>query len=122
VSQIGPYLRQARKRAGLSQRELSSRTGISQSEISKIESQRKDDPYFESVAKIADVLGLRMDQLAAECGLISERSHRGHQLVSAELEKVHEGFVGAATHMKAASTELSASVRLLTVALRRKKR
>jgi hypothetical protein len=63
-----------------------------------------------------------MEQLAADCGIISERSRRGQQLDSVELEKAQEGAVKAAGHVKAASTELSASIRLLNVALRRTKR
>ncbi len=122
MRQIGPYLRLARERAGLSQRELADRTGITQAAISKMESPAKGKPYFESIAKIADVLGLSMEQLAADCGIIAERSHRGQQLDAAELEKAQDGAVKAAGHVKAASSELAASIRLLNVALRRKKR
>lgn len=122
MRQIGPYLRLARERVGLSQRELSLRTGITQAAISKIESPAKGKPYFESIAKIAEVLGLSMDQLAADCGLISERSHRGQKLDSAELEKAQEGAAKVASHIKAASTELSATIRSLNVAVRRTKR
>jgi hypothetical protein len=32
-----------------------------------MESPAKGKPYFESIAKIADVLGLSMEQLAADC-------------------------------------------------------
>jgi hypothetical protein len=63
-----------------------------------------------------------MDQLAADCGLISERSHRGQKLDSAELEKAQEGAAKVASHMKAASTELSATIRSLNAAFRRTKR
>jgi F0F1-type ATP synthase epsilon subunit len=87
-----------------------------------MESPAKGKPYFESIAKIADVLGLSMERLPADCCVISERSHRGQKLDSAELEKAQDGAVKAASHMKAASTELSASIRLLNVARRRTKR
>jgi hypothetical protein len=63
-----------------------------------------------------------MEQLAADCGIMSERSHRGQKLDSAELDKAQDGAVKAASHMKAASIELSASIRLLNVARRRTKR
>jgi hypothetical protein len=87
-----------------------------------MESPAKGKPYFESIAKIADVLGLSMEQLASDCGIIPDRSHRGQQLDSAELEKAQDGAVKAAGHIKAATTELSATIRSLNVALRRTKR
>jgi predicted transcriptional regulator len=53
---IGPRLLAARRRAGLSQRELADRTGVPQSTIARIES-GVVDPRIGTVAKLLDACG-----------------------------------------------------------------
>lgn len=68
MKSVGEVLKQARKRAGLSQNAVGRRAGMATSQVSQIEAGRRVDPQFSSVAKLAGVIGLSLDLLAAECG------------------------------------------------------
>lgn len=51
-------LREARRRAGLTQVELSAKSGVGQTAISKIEVGVVTDPSFETVRRLADALNM----------------------------------------------------------------
>jgi transcriptional regulator with XRE-family HTH domain len=68
VKKIGTVLRDARLRAGLSQDAVARRCGMATSQISQIERGRSGSPEFATVAKIAPVVGVSLDEIAAACG------------------------------------------------------
>lgn len=62
---IGEQIREARRRAGFSQRQLAEKMGSAQAVISKIENGR-DSPKLETVDSVVRALGLRsIDALRA---------------------------------------------------------
>jgi len=63
-SLIGRGLKAYRRRAKMTQQELSEATGIPRSMIAAVESGIRSGLSVESLIKIADVLGLSLDQLA----------------------------------------------------------
>ncbi len=66
---VGEALRTARERAGLTQASLARSAKIAQAQISQIETGARADPQFSTVVRIAGVLGVSLDQLAADMGL-----------------------------------------------------
>ena len=73
---IGTTLKNRREAEGLSQAAVARRAGIHAAMLSRIERDERSDPYFSTVAKVAAVLGLSLDELAAESGLPSVRRVR----------------------------------------------
>lgn len=57
---IGMLIRDARKAAGLTQKELAASMGVSQQIISRLESGEAENPTIETLSKIADVAGKRL--------------------------------------------------------------
>lgn len=55
VLSIGLIIREARKSAGLTQRELAERLGLKQQFISRLESGEEENPTVETLSKIASV-------------------------------------------------------------------
>ena len=51
-------LRTARTKAGLTQEELAEKSGVEQTTISNLETGRVQSPQWDTVAKLADALGL----------------------------------------------------------------
>ena len=60
---LGPILRQARKKAGLSQDQLAAPLGMSRATISAIESGRCEEIGFSKLAALLDVVGLDLTVL-----------------------------------------------------------
>ena len=65
-----------REAEGLSQAAVARKAGIHAAMLSRIERDESSDPYFSTIAKVAAVLGLSLDELAAEAGLPSVRRVR----------------------------------------------
>lgn len=65
---FGKTLRELRRSAGVSQRELASRVGVDFSYISKVENGRIPPPAADTIVKICEVLGVDPDQLLAATG------------------------------------------------------
>ncbi len=55
---IGEQIKAARKRQGLSQRELSQRSGVSRARIEALENQRIPDIGFKNLLRIMNAVGL----------------------------------------------------------------
>jgi transcriptional regulator with XRE-family HTH domain len=70
AKQIGDALRDARERAGISQSALARMTGIAPNIVSRIEAGERPNPQFATVARLARALGISLDGLAADCGLM----------------------------------------------------
>jgi transcriptional regulator with XRE-family HTH domain len=61
---LSSALRRHRRRAGLSAQELGQRAGVSPEAIRRIEQGRTFDPGFFTVADLADILGVGINDLA----------------------------------------------------------
>jgi DNA-binding XRE family transcriptional regulator len=59
---VGEHIREARRKAGLTQKELAQRSGLRQSHISRLERGRHS-PSFVTLEKIAHALGIPLSQL-----------------------------------------------------------
>ncbi|SOE08151.1 Helix-turn-helix domain-containing protein [Streptomyces sp. Ag109_G2-15] len=66
---LGQLLREAR--GGRSMVEVAAEAGISAETLRKIETGRAPTPAFFTVAALAGVLGLSMDELVVRCGLVA---------------------------------------------------
>lgn len=71
-STFGQYLREQRRKASISQRELASRVSVDFSYISKLENDRLPPPSAKTVIAIADVLGTPRDEILARVGKIPD--------------------------------------------------
>lgn len=69
MRKVGAVLKGARESAGISQSALAKRIGISASQLAQIESGKRVDPYFSSVARVAGALGMSLDAVATACGI-----------------------------------------------------
>lgn len=65
AARLAGALRAARERQGMSREELARRSGISTATLTKIESRATHDPGFFTIARMAGVLRVRLDDLAA---------------------------------------------------------
>lgn len=87
---IGDILRRRRIEEGLSQSVVAKRAGIHAAMLSRIERDERSDPYFTTVARVARVLSLSLDEIASTRGgsakgTRSPRSQHG-DLVAAHAE------------------------------------
>jgi DNA-binding XRE family transcriptional regulator len=57
---IGLLIRDTRKEAGLTQKEIADRMGISQQVISRLEKGEVDNPTIDTLSRIADVAGKKL--------------------------------------------------------------
>jgi transcriptional regulator with XRE-family HTH domain len=62
-TKLGGNIRRCRTRLGISQDVLSKRAGLAFHTIAKIESGSTSDPRIDTVKKIADALGISLDDL-----------------------------------------------------------
>lgn len=68
---LGVTIREERERAGMTQSALASRLNMTPGNLSKLEKgDGKATPRFDTVARIAAVLGLSLDELAQTCGYL----------------------------------------------------
>jgi transcriptional regulator with XRE-family HTH domain len=73
---FGTALRNYRRRAGLSQRELAEQTGLDFSYISKIENGRLPPPAADTVVLLSQALGVEVEELLALTGKIPSEVRR----------------------------------------------
>ena len=66
---LGQLLREAR--GGRSMTEVAAQAGVSAETLRKIETGRAPTPAFFTVAALAGVLGLSMDELVARCAFVA---------------------------------------------------
>ncbi len=64
LADLGPVLKEARKRANLSQQALAAPLGMSRATISAIESGRCDEIGFAKLAALLDMVGLELTAVA----------------------------------------------------------
>lgn len=68
-STLGEYLRLARERAGISQRQLASRVGIHNSYLARLENGEWESPSADVLQRIAEVLEISSTDLLAFIGV-----------------------------------------------------
>ncbi len=68
MASFGELLREKRRRAAISQRDLASRAGLDFSYISKLENDRMQPPAAHTVVTICGVLGIEPEELLAASG------------------------------------------------------
>jgi transcriptional regulator with XRE-family HTH domain len=94
MSTFGPTLRELRRRAGLSQRELADRTKLDFSYISKVENGRLPPPAADTVVAICRELDVPAENLLALTGKIpsavqqSLSTNRGAQRFMSEAKQM----------------------------------
>lgn len=76
VQSFGTALRERRRAAGLSQRELAERAGLDFSYISKVENERLPPPAADTVVKLCHVLETAPEELLALTGKIPSQVQR----------------------------------------------
>jgi transcriptional regulator with XRE-family HTH domain len=70
---LGQAIRAVRQQVGLSQKELADAAGIDQSYLSMIESDQRSNPGTRIMARLAQVLQVSIDDLAARAGYLPRR-------------------------------------------------
>ena len=86
-------VREARKRAGLTQRELAERAGTTQSAVARLESGRTS-PAFETVLALVRTCGLDLDIMLVERDLSDWRqAARLRGLTADERARRHDGVI-----------------------------
>jgi len=70
---LGQAIRSIRQQVGLSQKELADAAGIDQSYMSMIESGQRSNPGTRIIARLAQALGVSIDDLAADAGYLPAR-------------------------------------------------
>jgi transcriptional regulator with XRE-family HTH domain len=94
ISSFGEALREARRAAGVSQRELAERVGLDFSYISKVENSRVSPPAADTVVAISRTLGISPEHLLA---LIGKLPTPVQQTVSSSVEA--QRFLAAAQRL-----------------------
>jgi HTH-type transcriptional regulator, competence development regulator len=73
ANKFGHYLRDLRKQAGLTLREIEERTGISNSYLSQLENGYIDQPSPRNLQKLAEVYGISYEHLMTQAGYLTPR-------------------------------------------------
>jgi transcriptional regulator with XRE-family HTH domain len=63
MTEVGDRLKQARRRAMLTQEELAEKSGVAVTTINRIEKGRVEDPHFSTLRKLARALGVEASEL-----------------------------------------------------------
>jgi transcriptional regulator with XRE-family HTH domain len=99
---LAEYLKEARERAGISQRQLANRVGIHHSYLARLESGEHDSPSAELLQNIADILEIGSTDLLGFIGV-----------------KPPQGLPELAPYLRAKYQMDDAAIRKLTVYMRR---
>jgi transcriptional regulator with XRE-family HTH domain len=97
---FGAVLRERRRAAGLSQRQLAERAELDFSYISKVENDRLPPPAADTVVKLCRILGIPPQELLALTGKIPSQVH---QTVSTS--QAAQEFLQEARRLKPTETE-----------------
>jgi len=86
----GKQIRNARRRAGLTQKELGEKLNVSQSAIGQFENENSN-PNLKTIRKIADALNIPISELVDDWGQFSQEemlSDWGEAIVDETVQKV----------------------------------
>lgn len=73
ASSFGRLLRELRRQAGVTQRELAAKAEVDFSYISKVENDRVPSPAVDTIEKICSILGAPPDELLALAGKVPSK-------------------------------------------------
>lgn len=127
---IGTALRRAREEAGLTLRDVSQASGESVNQISQVETGRRADPAFTTVARIAAGLDLSLDGISRAVGLVDEGptlksrlpvAHRKRLLAIREIEDVADSANAISQRIHAALKSMTDEADVSARPMRRKK-
>ncbi len=110
---VGQLLQAARRRAKLTQSQLAKSAGLAANHLARLERGDKAYPRFDTVAKIAAQLGVSLDWLATECGLVSGP----RRPPAAALRRVLTALTAGAERNKQTQVELAEAAQELRAAL-----
>lgn len=120
----GEILAEARQTAGLTQEAVARALELTKGQLSQIESGSRANPRFSTVARIAYVLGLSLDDVAAQCGLWPNGHRVGAQnLDGPEYLKAREEIrraIGQTTHLLQTLKSAEALAKASTIRRKRK--
>jgi transcriptional regulator with XRE-family HTH domain len=69
---LGRAIKDARTRRGLTQAQLARALGVQQNVVARLEDGGRPDPRLSTIVAIAQALGISIDALVAEAGLIAQ--------------------------------------------------
>jgi transcriptional regulator with XRE-family HTH domain len=108
---LGVLIQEARDRLGLSQAEVADRCGLAPSHVSRLESDEKVDVRFKTIARIAAVLGLSLDDLSASLGYGGTISaHDPHSIAIGERVLIAEKLAVLKKTLAAAQSDISSTI------------
>ena len=87
MAELGDFLMAARKRMGLSLREVEEKSGVSNAYISMIESGKRTDPHPNILKKLAEVYHIDISELMSMAGYLSIHSQPEDE--KAEVERLY---------------------------------
>lgn len=112
---IGEVLRQARRDAGLSTRDIERLTGMSTASLSQIETGIRKDPGFRTVLRIARAIGISMEEIAlrleGQGAIGAGGSKRTVPAALALLTKAHQESMKSAATLESAIATLGGKKR-----------
>jgi transcriptional regulator with XRE-family HTH domain len=118
---LGTAIQRARKRAGMTQAALAKALGVPQGVVARLETGGRPDPRLSTIVAVARALGVSLDVLVADAGLLPKPAVTSLDLRAA----VHEAATTAKSARKALSEldqALVAVEGLDTIACLRKRR
>lgn len=117
---LGDVLKSARLRTRLSQSAVAKRAGLAASVLSNIESGKRTSLRFETVARIAQSLGISLDTIAHECGF--RFTERNIESISTDLTRLTELLKAAESHQQQGSRATAEAKRVVEALGRSAKR
>jgi transcriptional regulator with XRE-family HTH domain len=108
---LGEVLKAHRLRTRLSQSAVARRAGLDASVLSNIESGNRESLRFETVAKLAEVLGVSLDAIAAECGFRFKATTRSS--IGTDIAQLAELLRIADTRFQSGAERISEALRLI---------
>jgi transcriptional regulator with XRE-family HTH domain len=108
---LGEVLKSHRLRTRLSQSAVARRAGLDASVLSNIETGNRASLRFETVVKIAEVLGVSLDAIARECGY--RFAERDETSMATDIAQLAELLTAAEKRQRTAGAAVSEALRLV---------
>jgi transcriptional regulator with XRE-family HTH domain len=115
---LATIIREARERLMLSQTELAQRCGMKQNHISRLESDDMVGTRFSTIARVAAVLGLSLDELSAKLGYAPSVSGRDRMVTPNDRALVLEQLRALSSTLASTQNEISSTVSRLQMPAR----
>jgi len=105
---LGESIRTARERAKMTQSQLARALGVAQGTIARIESGGREAPRFTTVVKIATVLGISLDALAVDAGILPRSTAVSESAGRAATARALRGLQAARERLADSDDQLAA--------------